>query len=126
MQLVGDVFRGAYLPPYPKNARDLYLEEIIRMNIGGQSVFRRLLFGLILMDYQLPDMTGMALTGSVLLYKPGTRILALSNYAEADYVTSMIEAGAKGYILKNVEPYELKPDQKRDRDPAPDRTGDDQ
>jgi DNA-binding NarL/FixJ family response regulator len=64
-------------------------------------------YDLILMDFQLPDMNGKELTESILLYKPEMKILALSNFTEADYITSMIEAGAKGYILKNIEPYEL-------------------
>jgi DNA-binding NarL/FixJ family response regulator len=64
-------------------------------------------YDLILMDFQLPDMNGKELTESILLYKPDMKILALSNFTEADYITSMIEAGAKGYILKNIEPYEL-------------------
>ena len=35
------------------------------------------------------------------------KVLALSNYDELSYVKSMINEGANGYILKNIEPSQL-------------------
>lgn len=43
----------------------------------------------------------------MLLYKPHTKVLALSNFDELGYVESMIKAGARGYILKSIEPSQL-------------------
>ncbi len=64
-------------------------------------------FDIVLMDYQLPGMTGAQAVYEILIYKPGTKILALSNYDEYKYVTHIMEAGAKGYVLKNIGPSEL-------------------
>jgi DNA-binding NarL/FixJ family response regulator len=41
------------------------------------------------------------------LYKKDIKVLALSNYDEFSYVKSMIDGGANGYILKNIEPSQL-------------------
>lgn len=35
------------------------------------------------------------------------KILALSNYDELPYIQSVMDAGAKGYVLKNIEPAEM-------------------
>jgi DNA-binding NarL/FixJ family response regulator len=64
-------------------------------------------YDIILIDYQLPKISGMETVESILLYKPNTKILALSNYDELSYINNMLKAGAAGYILKNVEPLEL-------------------
>ena len=64
-------------------------------------------FDMILMDYQLPKMNGAETVYHILIYKPESRILALSNYDEYKYVKNIIDAGAKGYILKNIGPSEL-------------------
>lgn len=64
-------------------------------------------FDLILMDYQLPGINGAETVYNILIYKPHTKILALSNYDEYSYVKNIIDAGAKGYVLKNIGPAEL-------------------
>ena len=64
-------------------------------------------YDIILIDYQLPKMSGMETVERILLYKPNTKILALSNYDELTYINNMLKAGVSGYILKNVEPVEL-------------------
>jgi DNA-binding NarL/FixJ family response regulator len=64
-------------------------------------------YDIVLIDYQLPKMSGMETVERILLYKPNTKILALSNYDELSYINNMLKAGASGYILKNVEPSEL-------------------
>jgi DNA-binding NarL/FixJ family response regulator len=64
-------------------------------------------FDVVIIDYHLPGINGAAATEDILRYKPGIKILALSNYDEVSYADSMITAGAKGYILKNIEPAQL-------------------
>jgi DNA-binding NarL/FixJ family response regulator len=64
-------------------------------------------YDIIITDYQLQDMNGKELVESILLYKSESKILVLSNHSNTDYVTSIIDAGAKGYILKDIEPFEL-------------------
>jgi two-component system, NarL family, response regulator LiaR len=56
---------------------------------------------IIFMDIDLPGTNGIEITRQVLKQYPNIRIVALSMYADEDYYLPMIEAGAKGFILKN-------------------------
>jgi DNA-binding NarL/FixJ family response regulator len=64
-------------------------------------------FDIILIDYQLPGMNGKETLKEIRLYKKEIKVLALSNYDEFSYIKSMMDEGANGYILKNIEPAEL-------------------
>jgi DNA-binding NarL/FixJ family response regulator len=57
----------------------------------------------ILMDIDMPLMDGVEATKRALLLNPGLKIVALSMYGEDEYYIKMIEAGARGFILKNSE-----------------------
>ena len=61
-------------------------------------------FDLVLMDYLLQDQLGPKGTRMILQRSPATAVICLSSYDELHYVHQMMEAGARGYILKNVEP----------------------
>jgi DNA-binding NarL/FixJ family response regulator len=64
-------------------------------------------FDIIMVDYQLPRMSGAETVEKILVHKPDAKILALSNYDELSYITKMTGAGTKGYVLKNIEPAQL-------------------
>lgn len=64
-------------------------------------------FDIVLIDYQLPKMSGVETVEKIMQYKSHMKILVLSNYDEVSYITNMLNAGAKGYILKNIEPAQL-------------------
>lgn len=77
---------------------------------NGEDAVKKILhkqYDIVLIDYQLPKMTGAETVEKIILYQPKTKILALSNYDEVTYVNNMLNAGARGYILKNIEPAEL-------------------
>jgi DNA-binding NarL/FixJ family response regulator len=57
-----------------------------------------------LIDYHLPDREGSKITELILRKRKEMAILGLSSYDETSYVEEMMKAGAKGYILKNIEP----------------------
>lgn len=59
------------------------------------------------MDYQMPNMNGAETTQAIMALKPNTNILALSNYDERLYIKNILKAGAKGYVLKNIDLNEL-------------------
>ncbi len=65
-------------------------------------------FDIVLMDYQLPGMDGADTAKCMLDHNPTTKIIALSNYDEVTYVSRMMQNGARGYILKNIEPQQLR------------------
>lgn len=64
-------------------------------------------YDIVLMDYQLPKMNGAETTKNMRRYKSKIKILALSNYDEYTYITNIMRAGAKGYILKDISSDEL-------------------
>lgn len=64
-------------------------------------------FEVVIMDYQMPGLSGAETIHRILRFRPKMKILALSNYDELSYIQSMMDAGAKGYILKNIEPAEM-------------------
>jgi len=56
----------------------------------------------IVMDCQLPQMTGLEATRKILQEQPRTAILMLSMHSEDTLVRQALEAGARGYVLKNA------------------------
>ena len=61
----------------------------------------------VVMDFALPSMNGAVATRLVLKDNPQTAVLILSMHAEASYVRTCLEAGARGYLLKNAMDLEL-------------------
>jgi len=63
----------------------------------------------VVMDCALPRTNGLDATRHILEDLPETAILMLSMHSESTWVRQAIEAGAKGYILKNAMNLELGP-----------------
>jgi len=61
----------------------------------------------IVMDYALPSMNGALAAQRILAALPDTAILMLSMHPEPVYVRRCLEAGARGYLLKNAMDLEL-------------------
>ena len=64
-------------------------------------------FNIVIMDYKLPGLNGAEATKKILLFNQNIKILALSNYDEYICITNMLEAGAHGFVLKNIGYEEL-------------------
>ena len=56
---------------------------------------------IILMDIEMPVMNGIEASKETLKIYPESKIIALSMYANENFYTEMIDAGAKGFLLKN-------------------------
>jgi two-component system, NarL family, response regulator LiaR len=61
----------------------------------------------ILMDMVMPDMDGAAATRAIRQRFPQVQVLALTSYKEGDLVKNALEAGAIGYLLKDVSADDL-------------------
>jgi NarL family two-component system response regulator LiaR len=61
----------------------------------------------ILMDLMMPDLGGVAATRMILDRWPEIRVLVLTSFQEKDLVQDALQAGATGYLLKNVSGGEL-------------------
>jgi DNA-binding NarL/FixJ family response regulator len=64
--------------------------------------------GLVLLDINMPKMDGFTTAQWLKQTFPLVKIIALSMYDNENSVIRMFKAGAKGYILKDCEPHELK------------------
>ena len=62
---------------------------------------------IVLMDLVMPEMNGVDATRKVLAVGSNTRVIVLTSFAEDELVFPAIEAGATGYLLKDVDPAEL-------------------
>jgi len=63
---------------------------------------------LVLMDINMPQMDGYETAEWLRASHPDVKILALSMYDDENAVIRMLKAGARGYILKDSEPGELR------------------
>lgn len=61
----------------------------------------------IVMDFGLPSMNGAVATRRIIEREPDAAILILSMHSEPTYVRNCLDAGARGYLLKNAKDVEL-------------------
>jgi DNA-binding NarL/FixJ family response regulator len=61
----------------------------------------------VLMDINLPGMSGIECVARLKEKAPKTQVLMLTTYEEGDLIFESLRAGANGYLLKNMPPREL-------------------
>ncbi len=94
-------------------ARLLDLEPditIMSQVASGREVLEKLknqTVDVVIMDITMPDMDGVEATTVISQQYPGVKVLVLSAHEDRDTLFAAIDAGAKGYILKDTEPEEL-------------------
>lgn len=57
----------------------------------------------VFMDFSMPGMDGARTTERALALRPDLRIITLSMFGEESYYTRMVEAGARGFLLKDSQ-----------------------
>ncbi len=75
--------------------------------ISCLSFLKQQLPDVILMDINLPDMSGLDLCKEVKKQYPEIHILGLSTFNQQPVIRSMMDNGASGYVLKNATKEEL-------------------
>lgn len=61
----------------------------------------------VITDIKMPRMDGIAATRHISEHYPSIGIIALTMFDEDDLIVDMMEAGAKGYLLKNADKNEM-------------------
>lgn len=62
---------------------------------------------IVLTDIKMPDMDGIEATRKILEKFPHIGIIALSMFDDENLIIEMLEAGAKGYLIKNAHKNEI-------------------
>jgi len=62
----------------------------------------------VLLDVNMPEMDGYETASWLFKNHPQIKVLALSMFSDEKTIIKMLRLGAKGYILKNIDPEELK------------------
>jgi DNA-binding NarL/FixJ family response regulator len=62
---------------------------------------------LVVLDLQLPDLSGVEVAGRLAALEPPPRVLVLSASGEQDDVLAAVKAGASGYLLKSASKEEF-------------------
>ncbi len=62
---------------------------------------------ILLLDIELPDQRGDIVMHRIHRIQPETKVLAVSSYSDREYILSMLENGASGYITKDEAPMML-------------------
>lgn len=61
----------------------------------------------VVMDFAMPELNGIEATRQIKAVAPGIAILVLTAYDSNQYIFAFLEAGAAGYLLKDVQVNEL-------------------
>ncbi len=62
----------------------------------------------VLLDARLPDVSGVEVCRRLGRSHPDVAVVILTTYIDADLVQECLEAGARGYVVKDVERFSLK------------------
>jgi DNA-binding NarL/FixJ family response regulator len=73
----------------------------------AQKLIQNLQPDLVLTDISMGDVSGQELTKYCLHHFPQVKIVVLSMHDSVQHISSLLEAGALGYLLKNVKQEEL-------------------
>ena len=95
------------LQAFLQNEKDIYLVGYANNASDCLNYFSHNTADVILMDINLPDMSGVDLCKLIKSNHKETMVLALSSFNQGIYMNKIMENGASGYLLKNASKQEL-------------------
>ena len=84
--------------------------EIIFEADNGQELLEKMnaeLPDLVIMDYKMPVMDGMAATRLIKEKYPSVKVLVISMFHDEKFIHHLMDNGADGYLLKDAEPEQI-------------------
>ena len=84
--------------------------ELIGSNQDSQTALQqieKLHPDIVIIDIEMPGLDGLAMTQMIQERSRATKVLILSGYDQKAYIQKALQAGAKGYLLKNTPRQEL-------------------
>lgn len=73
----------------------------------GLAIVKEFQPDVVIMDIRLPDKSGIELCKELMLLMPSLGVIALTTYLHRFYIQSMIDSGAKAYLLKSSPASEI-------------------
>ena len=95
------------LATFLKVFNDLQLAGEAESGSAAIQLCAEILPDVVLMDMAMPDMDGATATRTIRQQFPQVRVIVLTSFKEGDMVKNALEAGAIGYLLKDVSADEL-------------------
>jgi len=94
-----------------RNGLKLVFSKNKEMEIAGEAEsgeeFLQLMdstnFDVVLMDIKMKGLNGIETTQKAMTKNPNIKVLVLSTFGEEDFLHQIINVGAKGFLLKNVD-----------------------
>lgn len=84
--------------------------EIIAEASNGKEALklvRSLLPDVLLLDLMMPELDGLGVLHTLQEERPPTRVILLTSFLDAEKAIACIEAGAMGYLTKDIQPADL-------------------
>ena len=95
------------LATFLKVFKDMKLEGEAENGAAAIKLCAEILPDVVLMDMVMPEMDGATATRAICEKYPQVRVIALTSFNEGELVKNALEAGAIGYILKDVSALDL-------------------
>jgi len=73
----------------------------------GVAAVERLTPDVVVMDLSMPELDGVGATKAIAASGSASRVLILTMHAEEEYLVTLLEAGASGYLLKSAADRDL-------------------
>jgi len=84
--------------------------DIIGEGCNGQeavALYQKYKPDVVLTDISMPKMNGLEAAAEILAFDAEAKIIFLSVYDDAEYITKAVKIGAKGFVLKDVSKPEM-------------------
>lgn len=93
--------RDAYRAFFARQS-EFELTAEARNGVEAIEAYEKVLPDLVLMDLQMPVMTGVEAIGELCRRWPDAKVVALTTFGSLDYIVAALRAGASGYMVKDA------------------------